>query len=72
MNAATMRLVAFTEREDGPVCGLDEKMIYGAGGTVKYGRAGNVSPDRKFGAGDARIPEGTSAFKGAGAIRDRG
>jgi D-3-phosphoglycerate dehydrogenase / 2-oxoglutarate reductase len=43
VNAATTRLVVFTEREEGPVCGLDEKMIYGAGGAVKYGKAGNLA-----------------------------
>ncbi|HVB28663.1 MAG TPA: C-terminal binding protein [Terriglobia bacterium] len=41
MNVRTTRLVAFTEREEGPVCGLDEKVIYGAGGTLQYGRAGD-------------------------------
>jgi len=39
VNAATARLVLFTEREEGPVCGLDEKTIYSAGGILEYGRA---------------------------------
>jgi len=39
VNAQTSRLVVFTEREEGPVCGLDEKVIYEAGGTVQCGRA---------------------------------
>ncbi len=43
MNAATTRLVVFTEREEGPVCGLDEKVIYSAGGTVQYGKAANTA-----------------------------
>lgn len=43
MNAGTRRLVVFTEREEGPVCGLDEKTIYDAGGTIKYGMAGDIT-----------------------------
>jgi D-3-phosphoglycerate dehydrogenase / 2-oxoglutarate reductase len=39
VNAETSRLVVFTEREEGPVCGLDEKVIYEAGGTVQCVRA---------------------------------
>lgn len=39
MSAETSRLVVFTEREEGPVCGLDEKVIYEAGGTVQCSRA---------------------------------
>lgn len=39
MSVETSRLVVFTEREEGPVCGLDEKVIYQAGGTVQCGRA---------------------------------
>ena len=41
MSGETSRLVVFTEREEGPVCGLDEKVIYEAGGTLQYGRAGS-------------------------------
>jgi D-3-phosphoglycerate dehydrogenase len=33
------RLVVFTEREGGPVCGLDEALIRKNGGDVRYGRA---------------------------------
>ena len=33
------RLVVFTEREGGPVCGLDEELIRQNGGSVRYGRA---------------------------------
>jgi D-3-phosphoglycerate dehydrogenase len=39
VNAESKRLVVYTEREEGPVCGLDEKVIQGAGGTVKFGQA---------------------------------
>lgn len=39
MNAATARLVLFTEREEGPVCGLDEKTIHTAGGILQYAKA---------------------------------
>jgi D-3-phosphoglycerate dehydrogenase len=42
VNAETSRLVVFTEREEGPVCGLDEKVIYEAGGTLQFGRAGSL------------------------------
>lgn len=43
MSAETSRLVVFTEREEGPVCGLDEKVIYEAGGTVQFGRASSLA-----------------------------
>lgn len=43
MNAATTRLVVFTERDEGPVCGLDEKIIHSAGGALKYGKAGDLA-----------------------------
>ncbi len=43
MNVETSRLVVFTEREEGPVCGLDEKLIYGAGGTLQCGRASSLA-----------------------------
>ncbi len=43
MSAETRRLVVFTEREEGPVCGLDEKLIYGAGGSFRYGKASNTA-----------------------------
>lgn len=42
MNAEKSRLVVFTERVEGPVCGLDEKVIFDAGGTVQYGRAASL------------------------------
>ena len=34
-------VVLFSEREDGPTCGLDEEMIRQAGGTIRYGKAAN-------------------------------
>ncbi|HEX5411464.1 MAG TPA: C-terminal binding protein [Terriglobia bacterium] len=43
MSAETQRLVVFTEREEGPVCGLDEKVIREAGGALRYGRAGSLA-----------------------------
>ncbi len=43
MSAEITRLVVFTEKEEGPGCGLDEKVIYGAGGTLQYGRAGSLA-----------------------------
>lgn len=43
MNALTTRLVVFTEREEGPVCGLDEKTIYSAGGTLQFGKAESLA-----------------------------
>lgn len=43
MSAEKTRLVVFTEREEGPACGLDEKVIYGAGGNVECGRAGSLA-----------------------------
>ena len=33
------RLVVFTEREEGPVAGLDEELIRQNGGTIRYGKA---------------------------------
>ena len=43
MSAETSRLVVFTEREEGPVCGLDAKVIHDAGGDLQYGRAGSLA-----------------------------
>lgn len=43
MSAKAPRLVVFTEREEGPVCGLDEKVIRDAGGELHYGRAGSLA-----------------------------
>ena len=43
MSAQATRLVVFTEREEGPVCGLDQKVIREAGGTLHYGRAGSMA-----------------------------
>ena len=43
MSAEPSRLVVFTEREEGPVCGLDEKVIRDAGGALHYGRAGSLA-----------------------------
>jgi len=34
-------LVVYTEREAGPVCGLDEELIRKSGGAIRYGRAAN-------------------------------
>ncbi len=42
MNADPSRLVVFTEREEGPVCGLDEKVIRAAGGSLRYAKAGSL------------------------------
>jgi D-3-phosphoglycerate dehydrogenase / 2-oxoglutarate reductase len=42
VSAETSRLVVFTEREEGPVCGLDEKVIFEAGGALHYGRASSL------------------------------
>lgn len=39
MSAPTARLVVYTEREEGPVCGLDEKMIYSVSGALEFGKA---------------------------------
>jgi D-3-phosphoglycerate dehydrogenase / 2-oxoglutarate reductase len=39
VNAATPRLVVFTERDEGPVCGLDERTILAAGGALRFGTA---------------------------------
>ena len=33
------RLVVFTERDEGPVSGLDEELIRQNGGTLRYGKA---------------------------------
>jgi D-3-phosphoglycerate dehydrogenase len=41
VSAEASRLVVFTEREEGPVCGLDAKVIREAGGALHYARAGN-------------------------------
>ena len=41
MSAANPRLVVFTEREEGPVCGVDEKTIVAAGGELRFGIAAN-------------------------------
>jgi D-3-phosphoglycerate dehydrogenase / 2-oxoglutarate reductase len=43
VSAEKKRLVVFTEREEGPACGLDEKVIYSAGGSVKCGRAKSLA-----------------------------
>jgi len=41
VSAANPRLVVFTEREEGPVCGVDEKTIVAAGGELRFGIAAN-------------------------------
>jgi len=43
VSAEITRLVVFTEREEGPVCGLDEKVIYAAGGALQYGKASGLA-----------------------------
>lgn len=43
MSAEALRLVVFTEREEGPVCGLDQKVIRDAGGALYYGRASSLA-----------------------------
>jgi D-3-phosphoglycerate dehydrogenase len=43
VSAETSRLVIFTEREEGPVCGLDEKVIFDAGGALQCGRAKDLA-----------------------------
>lgn len=43
MSTAAIRLVVYTEREEGPVCGLDKKTIYNAGGTLEYSRARDLN-----------------------------
>ncbi len=39
MNAEIPHEVVFTERDEGPVCGLDGRTIVAAGGTLRYGTA---------------------------------
>ncbi len=63
MSAETSRLVVFTEREEGPVCGLDEKVIYGAGGTVRCGKAGSLA-DRIAMAKSAEVLIASTAHMG--------
>jgi D-3-phosphoglycerate dehydrogenase / 2-oxoglutarate reductase len=41
VSAQTPRWVVFTERDEGPVCGLDEKTIIAAGGVLRFGTASN-------------------------------
>lgn len=43
MSTEITRWVVFTEREEGPVCGLDEKVIYAAGGDVRYGKVSTLA-----------------------------
>jgi D-3-phosphoglycerate dehydrogenase len=45
------RLVVFTEREGGPVCGLDEELIRKNGGNVRYGRAADEKERIQIAAG---------------------
>jgi D-3-phosphoglycerate dehydrogenase len=45
------RLVVFTEREAGPVCGLDEELIRKNGGSTRYGRAADEHERIKIAAG---------------------
>jgi D-3-phosphoglycerate dehydrogenase len=44
-------LVVFTERENGPVCGLEEALIRKNGGNVRYGRAENEQQRIQIAAG---------------------
>lgn len=39
MSTENPRQVVFTEREEGPVCGIDEEIINAAGGELRYGKA---------------------------------
>jgi D-3-phosphoglycerate dehydrogenase len=43
VNASNPRLVVFTERDQGPVCGVDEKTIAAAGGELRFGTAADES-----------------------------
>ena len=45
------RLVVFTEREGGPVCGLDEALIRKNGGSIRYGRAADEKERIRIAAG---------------------
>jgi D-3-phosphoglycerate dehydrogenase / 2-oxoglutarate reductase len=45
VSAESRRLVVYTEREEGPVCGLDEKVIHAAGGALRCGIARSL-PER--------------------------
>ncbi len=45
------RLVVFTEREAGPVCGLDEALIRNNGGSTRYGRAADEKERIQIAAG---------------------
>jgi D-3-phosphoglycerate dehydrogenase len=45
------RLVVFTEREGGPVCGLDEELIRKNGASVRYGRAADDNERIRIAAG---------------------
>jgi len=44
-------IVVFTEREGGPVCGLDEELIRKNGGAVRYGRAADEKERIQIAAG---------------------
>jgi D-3-phosphoglycerate dehydrogenase len=57
-------LVVFTEREAGPVCGLDEELIRKNGGATRYGRAADE-------AGRVRIAEGAEVLVVGGARLSR-
>jgi len=57
-------IVVFTEREGGPVCGLDEELIRRNGGAVRYGRAA----DEK---GRIRIAQGADVVVVGGARLSR-
>ena len=58
------KLIVFTEREAGPVCGLDEERIRKSGGSVRYGRAVDEQ-DR------IRLAEGTAVVVVGGARLSR-
>ena len=54
------RIVVFTEREAGPVCGLDEGLIRKNGGNVRYGRAADDKERVKItGGADVIVVGGT-------------
>ena len=58
------RLVVYTEREEGPVAGLDEELIRRSGGTVRYGRAADQIAR-------LRMAEGAEVFVVGGAQMTR-
>ena len=54
------RLVVFTEREEGPVPGLDEELIRQNGGAIRYGRAADERDRVRLAAGAEVIVAGST------------